>query len=166
MPPRFWAGVGTAVAGVAVLALDGAEAATSAVSGDALAAASGALWAAYILAGRRARARVGATTWQCAVCASAALLLAPAAAARGVAVWGFSRRTQATLLLFVLVPQLIGHRGLDYIVKWLPASTVAALTLLEAPGATALAALLLGETPTRTAVLGGAIATAGVFVAL
>ena len=43
---------------------------------------------------------------------------------------------------------------------------VAALTLLEPVGATALAALFFGEIPTRVACFGAALVTAGVFAAL
>ena len=57
MPTRFWLGCASAVAGTAVLAGDASGAAAT---GDALAAASGVLWAAYILAGRDARARASA----------------------------------------------------------------------------------------------------------
>lgn len=163
MPDAFWLYCASAVAGTAVL---GGDASGAAATGDALAAASGVLWAAYILAGRDARARVGASTWQAGVCLAATLILTPAALLRGDALWGFSQRTTLLLAGFVLGPQLVGHQGLAYIVKYLPARQVAALTLLEPVGATALAALFFGEIPTRVACFGAALVAAGVFVAL
>ncbi len=164
VPDAFWLGCASAVAGTAVLAGDASGAA--AVTGDALAAASGVLWAAYILAGRDARARVGASTWQAGVCLAATCVLAPAALLRGDALWGFSRQTALLLAGFVALPQMVGHQGLAYVVKYLSARQVAALTLLEPVGATALAALFFGEIPTRVACFGAALVTAGVFAAL
>ena len=163
VPDAFWLGCASAVAGTAVLAGDASGAAAI---GDLLAAASGVLWAAYILAGRDARARVGASTWQAGVCLAATCVLAPAALLRGDALWGFSRRTSLLLAGFVALPQMVGHQGLAYVVKYLSARQVAALTLLEPVGATALAALFFGEIPTRVACFGAALVTAGVFAAL
>ena len=163
VPDAFWLGCASAVAGTAVLAGDASGAAAT---GDALAAASGVLWAAYILAGRDARARVGASTWQAGVCLAATCVLAPAALLRGDALWGFSRQTALLLAWFVALPQMVGHQGLTYVVKYLPARQVAALTLLEPVGATALAALFFGEIPTRVACFGALLVTAGVFAAL
>ena len=163
VPDAFWLGCASAVAGTAVLAGDASGAAAT---GDALAAASGVLWAAYILAGRDARARVGASTWQAGVCLAATCVLAPAALLRGDALWGFSRQTALLLAGFVALPQMVGHQGLAYVVKYLSARQVAALTLLEPVGATALAALFFGEIPTRVACFGAALVTAGVFAAL
>jgi len=163
VPDAFWLGCASAVAGTACLA---GEASGAAATGDALAAASGVLWAAYILAGRDARARVGASTWQAGVCLAATCVLAPAALLRGDALWGFSRQTALLLAGFVALPQMVGHQGLAYVVKYLSARQVAALTLLEPVGATALAALFFGEIPTRVACFGALLVTAGVFAAL
>jgi len=163
VPDAFWLCCTSAVAGTAVLADDASGAAAT---GDALAAASGVLWAAYIMAGRDARARVGASTWQAGVCLAATCILAPAALLRGDALWGFSRQTYLLLAGFVALPQMVGHQGLAYIVAYLPGRQVAALTLLEPVGATALAALFFGEIPTRVACFGAALVAAGVFAAL
>ena len=112
------------------------------------------------------RARVGASTWQAGVCLAATCVLAPAALLRGDALWGFSRQTALLLAGFVALPQMVGHQGLAYVVKYLSARQVAALTLLEPVGATALAALFFGEIPTRVACFGALLVTAGVFAAL
>ena len=66
----------------------------------------------------------------------------------------------------VLGPQLVGHQGLDFALKWLPARTVSAVTLLEPVGASALAALFLGELPGPNAMLGGLFALVGVFATM
>ena len=116
--------------------------------------------------GSGARARVGASTWQAGVCLAATCILAPAALLRGDALWGFSRQTARLLAGFVALPQMVGHQGLAYVVKYLSARQVAALTLLEPVGATALAALFFGEIPPRVACFGAALVTAGVFAAL
>ena len=69
-------------------------------------------------------------------------------------------------LLPQLGPQLVGHQGLDFALKWLPARTVSAVTLLEPVGASALAALFLGELPGPNAMLGGLFALVGVFATM
>ena len=167
--PRFWPGVALAIAGATLMARSAnpvAAALPPCVSGDALAVGAGVAWAANMLLSRDARARVAAPTWQAAVCLSAAALLLASALASGVALAGFGARASALLLAFVLGPQLVGHQGLDYVIKWLPAPTVASLTLLEPVVASVLAALFLGELPSRTAALGGLVATMGVGFAL
>ena len=69
-------------------------------------------------------------------------------------------RACALLVGSVVGPQLVGHQGLDYALRWLPARTVSAVTLLEPVGAGALAALFLGERPEPGAVLGALMALA------
>jgi drug/metabolite transporter (DMT)-like permease len=64
-----------------------------------------------------------------------------------------------------LGPQLLGHVLLNFSVKYVSASVVAAMILLEPVGAAALAAVALGEAPTAGEALGGLIILLGVGVA-
>ena len=121
-----------------------------------------------MLVGRVVRARVNVACYQFVACASAAALLVPLAlVAPGVTlVRGYSPRVWALFIGSVLGPQLVGHQGLDFALKWLPARTVSAVTLLEPVGASALAALFLGELPGPNAMLGGHFALVGVFATM
>lgn len=159
-PRRFWLGTAVAIVGVAVLSGGGGSG--GGWTGDALAAVAAMMWAGYFVIGRDVRERVGTVAWMCLACASAAALLWPAAALTGVGMVGFPPWTWLLLGLAILGPQLIGHQGFAYAVRFLPAATIAMVALLEPVGATLLAALFLGELPGPEAVLGGAILLCGV----
>lgn len=163
-PARFWVGLSVAVPGVALLVGDGG--ARASVWGDLLAAAAGALWAVYMLIGRDVRQRVGTGATMGLACFGGALVLWPLALAVGDPVTGFAPTTWALLVAVVLVPQLVGHQGANHVMRWLPASVVAAAILLEPVGAAVLAALLFGEVPGPVSIVGALVALAGVFVAV
>ncbi|MFT4622544.1 MAG: drug/metabolite transporter (DMT)-like permease [Myxococcota bacterium] len=159
-PARYW--VGTAIALVGVGCLSAGSGGGGHLYGDALAAAAAWMWAGYFVLGKDVRARVGTVTWMCLACGAAALLLWPLALVGGVAVAGFSPLTWALLGASILGPQLIGHQGFAYAVRFLPAATLATVALLEPVGATLLAAVVLGEVPGPSALLGGGVLLAGV----
>lgn len=170
---RFWLGIGVAVAGVVLMTTSGsspeldAEAAAAArpLLGDALALLGGLLGALYLLAGRVVRPRVDIDLYGAVMCLACALWLLPAALLTGAELSGFSWQTWAVLAALGLGPQLLGHIGLNYAVRYLPAATVAAVTLLEPAGAAALGAAVLGELPEPREVLGAAVAVLGVGLA-
>ena len=160
---RFWAGVGLAIAGVAWMS--GGNEAGGSLKGDAMAGAAGALWAVYFLIGRDVRQRVEIAGYMGLVCAAAAALLFPAAILWGEALVGFSSWTWFLVLLAVLGPQLLGHQGSSYAVRYLPARVVSTVMLLEPVGATLLAWVLLGEAPPALAGLAAILVMVGVVVA-
>jgi drug/metabolite transporter (DMT)-like permease len=61
-----------------------------------------------------------------------------------------------------LVPQMIGHNSLLWAVRYIDASLVSVVVLLEPVGATLLAWLLFGTPPTGFEVLGGFVLLIGV----
>lgn len=159
-PARFWGGLLVAMPGVALLS--GGPQGEASLLGDLLATLAGVLWAIYFFIGRRVRARVGVGAYMGLVCLAASLPLWPLGWWLGEALVGFPVQTWWLLLLAILGPQLLGHQGANYAVKWLPASLVAAVMLLEPVGATFLAAVFLGEVPPLLSLLGGLIVVAGV----
>ena len=146
-PPRgaFWLGLAVAVPGVALMSATGDGSAHW--IGDLLALVGGMFGAAYFLLGRVARRRVGIGTYASLVCAAAALALLPACLVAGIPLVGFSPSAWGLVLLLALVPQLLGHNGFNYALRYLPTATVTATTLLEPVGATLLAIAVLGELP-------------------
>jgi drug/metabolite transporter (DMT)-like permease len=157
-----WIGLLTALPGLALLTGTGGRAT---LAGDALAIGASGLWAAYFLIGRDVRQRVDAGTAMSLVCAAAAGVLFPIAAATGTPLVGFPEGTWLRIGLAILGPQLLGHLGFVYAVRWLPASIVSAIALLEPVGATVLAAAILGEVPDTSAIIGGLVVLIGVAIA-
>ncbi len=155
-------GLAVALPGLALLAGDGAGAAS--LRGDALATFAGALWSGYLLLGRDARQRLDALPWMALVCGAAAAVLFPLGAVAGVPLGGFPTATWALLAAAVAFPQLLGHQGFAWAVKFVPASTLSALTLLEPVGAALLGAAVLSEWPTAGEWVGMALVLGGTFV--
>ena len=80
--------------------------------------------------------------------------------------WAIAGRFVGVVLAaLALGPQLLGHIGLNYVVRFMPATIVAAALLLEPVGATALGAMVLDELPGWREVAGGVVVLAGVLIA-
>ncbi|MEZ4318288.1 MAG: DMT family transporter [Myxococcota bacterium] len=163
-PGAFWAGITLALVGVGSLAAGGQG--TAGWQGDLLAAFAGVLWSVYLLVGRNVRQRVHIGTYMCLVSGFASLAMWPLAWGTSTPVWGFPLATWGWLVVATLGPQLMGHQGFSYAVKYLPASTIAAIMLLEPVGSSLLASLVLEEIPPPTAIVAGAIVILGVLMAL
>ncbi len=169
--PRFLMGLVLAIAGVAAMTVAPAdEAAPAWVDGpwlgDVLALGGAVLAALYLRVSQSVRQRVGAPATMGLVCASAAALLWVLSLASGQTMTGFPPTTWLLLLGAVLGPQLVGHQGFTWAVRWVPAATVALVVLLEPLGAAMLAALFLGEIPGPGVWVGGLLAVGGLAVAI
>jgi drug/metabolite transporter (DMT)-like permease len=159
----FWLGTSVALAGVALMT--GGDFSGGALIGDLLAAVGGVLWSLYFILGRQVRQRVEITAYMGLVCLAAAALLFPLAVVWGDPLSGFTGATWGLIALAIAGPQLIGHQGTNYAVKYLPATVVSTTMLLEPVGATLLAVVFLGEMPGPMAALGGLVVVAGVRLA-
>lgn len=164
-PParKFWLGLGIALVGVVLMTQGFASPASW--RGDLLALVGGMSGAAYFVIGSEVRKSVGVMPYMAVVCAVAALALSPVVWLAHEPVFGFDARVWWLLAALVLGPQLVGHQGLTYVLKYLPASTVTAMTLLEPLGAAVLAFIFLQEIPSLTEIAGGALVLFGVFQA-
>ena len=96
----------------------------------------------------------------------AAVMLLVVLAVTGTAMNGFTLETYGYLALVGVVPQLVGHSSLNWSLGYLPATLVATAVMAEPVGATLLAWAVLDEAPPVTAVAGGVLVLAGVFIAL
>jgi drug/metabolite transporter (DMT)-like permease len=164
-PPqrRYWLGLAVALPAVAWMSLDGLDA--GALRGDALALLAGMLGSAYFLLGRSVRARVGIGTYASVVCAAAAAVLLPATVLTGAPLFALTPEAWLGVLGLALGPQLLGHNGFNYALRWLPASSVSTATLLEPVGATLIAWAALDQRPGPIAAIAGALILLGVGVA-
>jgi len=162
---RTWAGIAVAVSGGAAVAGADLDASAGALLGDGLAVAGGVMAAAYLVAGRRARANLSLGAYAGVVYPAAAAALLLGAGLGGVPLIGYPARTWAALALLALVPQLVGHSLLNWSLRWLSAPFVAVAVLGEPVIATLLAIPILGETPGLLQAAGAALTLAGVALA-
>jgi len=134
--------------------------------GDALALAGAGFAAGFLVMGRRVRARVSVVAYAGVVYAIGALVVTGLALVTRQPFTGFSGQTYFMLGLLALVPQLIGHSALNWVLGHISAHAVAIAVLGEPVLATLLAALFLGERPGATRLVGCLLILIGVYLGL
>ena len=173
-PPtrRQWGGIAIAIAGAVVVALpDLLSSATPitgrALIGDALALIGAITAACYYVAGRRLRATLDIWPYVALVYGACFGTLLVFALVVHAPVIVQPPRELAIFFALAIGPMLLGHTGLNWALKYLPAYVVNLTLLGEPVGATILAAALPGirETPSGATVVGGALILIGVYVA-
>jgi drug/metabolite transporter (DMT)-like permease len=173
-PPtrRQWTGIAIAMAGAAVVALPDIVANAHAVSGrallgDGLALAGAATAACYFVAGRRLRATLDIWPYVALVYGTCFIVLILFAAIVRAPVIAQPPRELAIFFALAVGPMLLGHTGLNWALRYLPAYVVNLTLLGEPVGATVLAAFLPGirEVPGAATFVGGALILAGISVA-
>ncbi len=168
-----WAGIVAALLGAAVIAVgdahsSGAGAAPHAVMGDLLALSGAVTVAMYYLAGRRVRQRLDLWPYVALVYGVALVVLLFAAALTGARVWPQPTHEVAILAALAVGPMLLGHTGMNWALRYLPAFVVSVAVLGEPVGASVLAAALpwIHEVPPGATLAGGALVLAGIALAL
>ena len=153
------------LAGSTVIGLGDWGKGTHRLWGDLLALIGAGAGAGYFLIGRRLRARLPLLVYVFPVYGTAAVTLM---------VWTLlsvfpptPQNPQAWVWIFLMTlgPQLLGHSSLNWALRYLSATYVTLATLMEPIGSALLAWLVLGETPSVWAVVGGGVTLAGVAVA-
>lgn len=161
-------GVLLAVAGGAVIAfggVSGSESSSNALLGDGLAVIGAVAIAGYLLLGRSVqRQGLPLAAFIGVAYAVAALLLLPLPAIAGWSYVDYSSVTFLYLVLLALVPQLIGHTGIQYAMAHLEPIRVSTAVLMEPVGAALFAWLLFTEVPSAITALGATILLLGVFI--
>lgn len=152
---RVLAGLLLATIGAAIVGFGDFSGGSRPLVGNLLALAGALSGAAYFLLGRRAQ-RLGMSTagyagWAYLV---AAIALVPLPAIVGEAYVAWPLATWGWTLAMALVPQLIGHGGLNWAQRHVDPTRVATLMLLEPVGAGILAAAVFGELPAATVFVG------------
>jgi len=167
--PRQAGGILLAVAGAAVIALgDASGGGGQALLGDALALIGAAFGGYYFVVGRRLRRTLSLAAYVTPVYALAAVLLLGWAATRGEAFAPYAPRDWAVFAALAVGPMLVGHTGLNYALRYLPAYVVNVAALGEPVGATLIAWTLpaIAEPPGPAAIAGGGLCLAGIVLAL
>lgn len=166
-PVRYWPGITLALVGIVGLALRQAPG-TGSVTGDALALLGSWLGAGYFVLGSVIRPRVGIGVYGPAVCLASALVLATLAIAVGaplLPVGPGALGAVGVVAGLAVGPQVFGHIGFNWAVKYVPARVIAAVILLEPVGASAVAAVFLHELPTAGDGAWALVLLAGVAIA-
>lgn len=162
---RFSTGVvaGLVLAFTGTLVVSGVDLSlsTRALVGDLLALVGGAAAAAYMVIGSRARQSLSTTTYTFLCYGTCALLLLVACLVSGQRLWGYPAPQWGLLLLVTATAQLMGHSVFNHLLATTSPVLVSLALLLEVPGASLLAAAILGQVPPAGVVLGLALTLLG-----
>lgn len=120
----------------------------------------------YLIIGRKLRTKISLIPYIFVVYSIAAFLLIIIMSLAGQTPFGYSFQTYIWLFLLALFPQIIGHSTYNWLLKILPTTVVAILTLGEPIGATILAFLVLNEKPGLINLGGAFFILIGIFLAL
>jgi len=135
--------------------------------GNLLATSAAVTAAIYYTIGRRLRRSLGIWSYVAIVYAAAFFALAVIAVLLGVRLSPQPPRELAIFAALALGPMLLGHTGMNWALKFLPAYVVNLTVLGEPVGATLLGALIpsIRQIPTVATLAGGAIVLTGVIIA-
>ncbi len=165
-------GVLTAVAGGAVIAFGDLGAPPGAdvpapLLGNALALIGAVSGAGYLLLGRSAqRHGLSLQAYVGVAYAVAAIVLLPLPLLLGYAYVDYPLTTGLWIVLLALVPQLIGHTGINFALKYVDPTKVATATLLEPLGAGLAAWWLFTEVPGPFTLVGVVLVLSGVLLTI
>ncbi|MGW8268371.1 MAG: DMT family transporter [Longimicrobiales bacterium] len=162
---RQWIGIGVAVMGAVIIGWGDLGSGPRAFLGDALALSAGVMAAGYFTIGRSLRKRLDLWAYTGLVYGAAALpltlgvLLTPS-----LPLTGYSLQNWAVFLALAAVPMMLGHTGINYALRYLPAYVANLASLGEPIGATLIAWLLpaIRETPPPQTLLGGVLILGGI----
>ena len=163
-------GIALAVAGAIVVgafdAGQGGAGGARALLGDLLALGGAVTAAAYYVAGRRLRQSLDLWPYVALVYGSCFVVLLAVALARGEPLVPQPPREWLIFVALAVGPMMLGHTGMNWALKHLPAYVVNLTVLGEPVGATLLAAFLPGirETPGAHTLVGGALVLTGAVI--
>lgn len=161
---RVALGIGIAFLGASIIALGDLGVGGENLLGDALSLIGAIALGIYIMAGRRLRQKLDLTTYVTPVYAVSAIMLAFGSAVVGAPLTGYDSETILMFAAIALVPMIFGHTLYNWALKWISAPVVSISLLGEPVGASLLAFLILGESPSPLTLVGGAVTLAGILV--
>jgi len=162
---RQWIGIGVAVVGAAVIGWGDFGSGPEAFQGDALALSAGLMAAGYFTIGRSLRRRLDIWSYTFLVYGAAAVpLTLVVLSSPGLPMTGYPTQDWAVFLGLAVVPMMLGHTGINYALRYLPAYVANLASLGEPIGATLIAWLLpaIGEAPPPQTLVGGGLILAGI----
>jgi drug/metabolite transporter (DMT)-like permease len=169
---RQLGGIAIAIVGALIIALpawsEGEPSIRSgALLGNILALSAAVAAAIYYCIGRFLRARLGLWAYVSLAYSACAVTLIAAAIFSHLPLLPQPSREMGIFVALAIGPMLLGHTGMNWALKYLPAYVVNLTTLGEPVGATLLGALIPGirQIPSVLTLVGGAVALGGVIIA-
>ena len=135
------------------------------LTGGALALIGAITVSVYMLIGRVLRARLPVIPYVWLVYGVASICALFVIGVTSTPVLGFRPQGYLIVLAMGLIPQLLGHSSLNYLLEYFPAALVSMFTQLEPVGSAILALLLFGQLPPAQQIAGSAIIVMGVILA-
>ena len=164
-----YVGIAAAIVGAFVIAspdLRNGASASAPLVGNLLAISAAITAAIYYTIGRRLRRVLGIWAYVAIVYGAAFVTLTAIAIGRGEVLAPQPPREIAIFAALAIGPMLLGHTGMNWALKFLPAYVVNLTVLGEPVGATLLGAIIpaIHQIPSISTVLGGAIVLGGVII--
>jgi drug/metabolite transporter (DMT)-like permease len=119
----------------------------------------------YLIIGRKLRAKMSLVPYIFLVYGMSATALIVIMFAAGLSPLGYRPRAYGWIFLLAAFPQLIGHSTYNWVLRYIPATLVAVITLVEPIGSAILAFFVLQETPTTGVLFGGVLILIGIYLA-
>lgn len=161
--PAALTGAGAAVTGGVILGWGDFALGGMALFGDLLALAGAGMVTAYWLVGQHLRTRLSLMTYTFIVYGTSGLLLAAASLVLRQPLFAYPSEDWVLFFLLALFPTLLGHSLLNWVIRWIPATTVSVGILGEPIGASILAWFIFGEQPGMFHWIGGLFIVIGVY---
>jgi len=122
--------------------------------------------AGYVMIGRKLRKTVDFSSYILWVYSISSVVLLFFTVLFGYKLWGYSLKAYFFMMLLAIIPQLLGHSLLNWLLGFLPAIYVAISLLGEPIGSSLLAFIFLQESPTIIEIIGACIILAGILVTI
>ena len=167
-----WGGIAVALFGAMVIALGqnsgGTSGGTNPPLGNALALIGAITAAIYYSSGRKLRRSLSLWPYVALVYGACLITLLVMVVGSGVSLGPYPRSEFAIFAALALGPMMLGHTGMNYALRYMPAYVVNIAVLGEPVGATILAAILPGikEMPSIATILGGGLILTGMVLTL
>jgi drug/metabolite transporter (DMT)-like permease len=162
---RQWLGIIVAVVGAGIIGWGDFGSGSTAFLGDALALSAGLMAAGYFTIGRSLRKKLDLWAYTGVVYGAAALpLTLVVVVSPTLSLTGYSLQDWGVFLALAAVPMMVGHTGINYALRYLPAYVANLASLGEPIGATLIAWLLpaIQETPSPQTLFGGGLILGGI----
>jgi len=162
---RQWVGILVAILGAVVIGLGAFNLGGRALLGDGLALSAAVMSAGYFSIGRVLRKKLDLWAYTSIVYGAAAfLLLVAVLVSPGVPLTGYPSQDWLVFLALAAGPMMIGHTGINYALRYLPAYVANLASLGEPVGATLIAWVLpaIAEVPPSQTLLGGLLILFGI----
>jgi drug/metabolite transporter (DMT)-like permease len=119
----------------------------------------------YLMIGRKLRTKISLIPYIFLVYGMSAIVLIIMMLVSGHSALGYPARTYGWIFLLAAFPQLIGHSTYNWVLRYIPATLVAIITLVEPIGSAILAYFVLRETPSNGVLFGGLLTLLGIYLA-